>query len=175
VTCDAFFDAALWDASFGPGSVYMAMTDAGGETFSTDGALGFCRSESDAWVRMAISAGAVLACRSTVLLEISAPAPSMQVDISGEGRRVDVLADLAVESQIRILAPAAESAFLNGAEVAYERDGDYIILSALPTVDEGEWPEGFEVPDWADASADAGGDAGDGGGSGGGCGCAMVR
>jgi hypothetical protein len=175
VTCDAFFDAALWDASFGPGSVSMAMTDAGGETFSTDGALGFCRSESDAWVRMAISAGAVLACRSTVLLEISAPAPSMQVDISGEGRRVDVLADLAVESQIRILAPAAESAFLNGAEVAYERDGDYIILSALPTVDEGEWPEGFEVPDWADASADAGGDAGDGGGSGGGCGCAMVR
>jgi hypothetical protein len=172
-----FSDAAFWDSGFGPGSATIEMTGSGGETFSTDGRLGLCRSEgtTPSTTRMGLAAGSSLTCRDLRLLECSSPALRMQVDVLDAGLRVDVFAELALASQIRILAPLAQTAWLNGTETAFVREGDYIIINALPTPEEGaETPDGAEWPDGYDGASDAGSDGEEGEGSPDGCGCSLV-
>lgn len=174
-----FTDGALWDSGFGPGSSTIEMTETeSGRTYSTDGLLGFCRKEGagGAFTRMALVAGTHTTCESTLLLESSSAVERMQVDVAEEGGRVDVTADLLLENELRILAPLARAAYLNGSEVSFERDGDYIIINAMPTVsDEGEWGEGAEIGEPVDAAADGDADVGEGDdGSGKGCGCRVV-
>jgi hypothetical protein len=106
-----------------------------------------------------------LLCWDVLVLESSVSALELQVDVVDAGARVDVHAELDASAEIRILAPDATSAFLNGSEVEYTRDGDYIIINASATT-----PDGWDDPDSADASTD--GD--DDGSSGRGCGCTVV-
>lgn len=161
-----YIDAAFWSPSYVPSSV--GVTDNGRSVgYVVEGLLGFCRYEGGAWTRMGIVEGDRLECEDVLLLESSVSALELQVDVVDSGLRVDVHAELDTSAEIRILAPDASSAFLNGSEVEYTRDGDYIIINASPTT-----ADGWDDPDSADASTDGDGDDGS---SGRGCGCTFVR
>ncbi|MBN1770442.1 MAG: heparinase II/III family protein [Deltaproteobacteria bacterium] len=166
-----FADDLLWVVAGPPGTP---------RTFGEgrcDGTLCLVRLDAaDAPMRLGLVEGARLERSLRPLLESSASLAALQVDYRDAGTRLDLDARTPIASELRVWGPDVAAVYVNGAATPFDRDGDYVVLNLVPSVE----PDGG--PGDADADADSDADAGADGGPDGGlpadgspaCGCGVT-
>ncbi len=93
------------------------------------GALRFARRSAGALRRLGLSGATALEDDGRLLLRLASPVP-VQADFSADGKTVALQVSGALPGELRLLAPAAEQMTLNGATIAFRREGDYRVVSA---------------------------------------------
>lgn len=94
--------------------------------FDSDGALRLVRRVAGEVRRLGLVGAERLAEEESVLLEIE-QAASIQVDFDQSGRRLRIEVRGERRGTARILAPEATEVTLDGEQVDFERDGDYVV------------------------------------------------
>lgn len=150
---------------------------------SCDGVVCLIRSDDSGAIRRVAAAEATVVHDGKADQTIAkSPLPGLQVDWDDSGQRVDVAAQTAIETELRILGPAIQKVFVGGTDTPFTRDGDYVVLNLQVVPDAGA-ESGVGGAAGADAGAEGGGDAGSGAEAGAGaasgegddgCGCTAV-
>ena len=168
-----FGDDLLWVVDGAPGAP---------RTFGEarcDGTLCLVRRDAaDVPLRLGLVDGTLLEHSTRPLLDSSETLAALQVDYRAAGARLDLFARAPIAAELRVWGPEVAEVYVNGETTGFDRDGDYVVLNLVPTVE----PDGGDGG--GDADADAGGDADaqldgdtDGGSEPGGgddgCGCAV--
>jgi oligo-alginate lyase len=150
----------------------LALADGSGgadRTFgdaSCDGVLCMIRKDATSVRRLVLAEGSHVKDGASSLVQSQAALPSLQVDWDAAGARLDLIASVALQTELRIWGPLVQKVFVGGADTPFSRDGDYVVLNLVPNVDAGtdaSPPEGGTVEGGTQPEA-AGGDDG-------GCGC----
>jgi hypothetical protein len=142
---------------------------------SCDGTLCLLRTGPDGGIRRVAASDATRVGDGTADRTISQAAlAALQVDWDEPGQRVDVSAQAAIDTELRLWGPAIAKVYVAAVDTPFTRDGDYVVLNLVPTPDAG-LPDGGGLESGApgDASSEAGsGPAAAGGGAEeDGCGC----
>ena len=146
---------------------------------SCDGSLCLVRTDAKGSPRR-VAASEATRVGDTVDRTISKTAlPSLQVDWDEPGQRVDVEAQAAIDTELRIWGPVISKVYVSGADTPFTRDGDYVVLNVEPKPDAGVdagaggassdsgGPDGSP----SDSGSSPAGSAGSTGDDDGGCGC----
>ncbi len=167
-----FTDDLLWVADGPPGTP---------RTFGEDRCDGtLCLVRRDAAgdpLRLGLVDGATLEHSDLPLLVSSEVLAALQVDYRDHGTRLDLFARAPIASELRIWGPDVAAVDVNGAATGFDRDGDYVVLNLVPTVEPdggpGDADADADVAADADAGLDGDTDGDEPGGGDDGCGCAV--
>jgi hypothetical protein len=125
-------------------------------------------------LRFGLVEGAALDRAARPLVASAERLDALQADYREGGARLDLFARAPIAAELRVGGPAVAAVFVNGAATAFDRDGDYVVLNLVPSVE----PDGGPGDGGAEAGQDGGtdgngdGDVPDGGDSG--CACAVA-
>ena len=99
-------------------------------SFDSAGVLRYVRrGAGSAPLRLGLAGDAVLQDSGETLLRLTLPVP-VQADFSTDGSSVALEITGPLAGELRVLAPRAERLTLNGAGVAFRREGDYRVIAA---------------------------------------------
>ncbi len=103
-------------------------------SFDSAGVLRYLRRSGGALRRLGLAGAALLEDSGTGVLACRAGAgvvtcPPLQADYSPDGKSLAVQTSGTLSGELRLLAPLAEQITLNGAAVAFRKDGDYRVIA----------------------------------------------
>jgi hypothetical protein len=101
-------------------------------SFESPGQLRYIRRVKGALSRLGLAGNTKLFDAAGTLLLLVEPASPAQVDYSGDGRTVAIYVSGTPSGRVGVLAPNAGSLMVNGAPVAFDRVGEYIVYTVAP-------------------------------------------